>query len=284
MTTYQTITERLIEWASSNKNVRALILIGSRARATEKADQWSDMDVILVAREISAYIETADWVERFASPLLTFTEVTFDGAYERRVLYEGFLDVDFALSEPTEFSAALEMSAVSAIFERGYWILLDKDDWTSQIEAHRESAPTQEIAPHVIANEIHDYWYHAVWTTKKIKRGELWTAMNCLNCYMGAKLLWMIERLSELSSDGPVDTWHNGRLLERWADPALLQRLPGCFSDYDQRALMATLHHQMNVYHEIASQVAAQRGLSYPADEAEAVQEWIARVERERVP
>jgi len=31
---------------------------------------------------------------------------------------------------------------------------------------------------------INDFWYHTVWTAKKLRRGELWTAQGCSDSYM----------------------------------------------------------------------------------------------------
>ena len=130
----------------------------------------------------------------------------------------------------------------------------------------------------MILNEIHDYWYHCVWTAKKLQRGELWTAMNCLNCYMKTKLLRMLEHMTTLSGEQTIDTWHNGRFLEKWADPSIVHRLQGSFSDYNQQALMLALQHQMEVYHDMASHVAARQGISYPTDEIQTIKDWILKI------
>ena len=130
------------------------------------------------------YIQTTSWIHEFGTPLLTFTETTFDESFERRVLYEGFLDVDFACSDPAGYSTSLKNEGVRDIFRRGYRVLLDKDDWSCFIDRAYNVSQRHDISPQMILNEIHDYWYHCVWTAKKLQRGELWTAMNCLNCYM----------------------------------------------------------------------------------------------------
>jgi aminoglycoside 6-adenylyltransferase len=129
----------------------------------------------------------------------------------------------------------------------------------------------------VLVNEIHDYWYHCVWLTKKIQRGELWTAARCLNVYLQAKLLRMIEISTRLAVENEVDTWHNGRFLEKWADPAIIGRLQGCFTDYDAQALKRALSRHMSLYHDLASDVAARRGIPYPHEARKQVVEWIAK-------
>ncbi len=275
---YEIITNSILEWAKQHENIRAVIMIGSRARTGEKADKWSDLDLLVIAEDISEYIQTTSWIHEFGTPLLIFTETTFDESYERRVLYEGFLDVDFALSDPAGCKTSLEDEGVRDIFRRGYRVLLDKDDWSSRIERANKATQRHEISPQTILNEIHDYWYHCVWTAKKLQRGEFWTAMNCLNCYMKTKLLRMLEHMTTLSGEQTIDTWHNGRFLEKWAAPSIVQRLQGSFSDYDEQALILALQHQMEVYDDMASQVAARQGISYPTDEIQTIKDWILKI------
>ena len=277
MSNYEALIQNIQSWAQKTENVRALIIIGSRARTTEKADEWSDLDLLLVAHDVTEYIKTSDWLEIFGKPLLTFTEQAFDDSYERRVLFADFLDVDFALSGPEELKTSLTIGAVRDIFQRGYQILVDKDDWTIRLSNLEFSQQEQPLSPDHINNDIHDYFYHCVWTAKKLQRGELWTAMNCLNCYMKNKLLHMIETHARLFGEGKVDTWHNGRLLEKWAAPTITQRLPGSFTDYNQDALVAALHHQMTLYHDIATQVANKLDILYPLESVENVQSWTLR-------
>jgi len=278
MNSYENITNNILAWAKQHDNVRAVILIGSQARTIENADAWSDLDLIVIAEDVSEYIQTTAWIHEFGTPLLTFTETTFDESWERRVLYEGFLDVDFALSDPAGFKTSLELGEVRKIFQRGYRVLLDKDDWSACIDRADEVSRDHDMLPQIIINEIHDYWYHCVWITKKLQRGELWTAMDCLNCYMKTKLLRMIEYFTSLSGDKPIDTWHKGRFLEKWAAPSVLQCLSGSFADYDEQALTLALHHQMELYHDIASQVAASQGISYPTDQVQTIKEWILKI------
>ena len=56
------------------------------------------MDMIVITTNPEHYVSTVDWVEHMGKPLLTFIEPTSAGdEKERRVLYEGMLDVDFAI-------------------------------------------------------------------------------------------------------------------------------------------------------------------------------------------
>lgn len=92
---YEQLTEKLIQWAQTEENVRAAIVIGSRARLDHPADEWSDLDVLIFAYDPEPYLTTSNWLHHIGSPWLTFVEPTPDGSgFERRVLFQGGLLVN----------------------------------------------------------------------------------------------------------------------------------------------------------------------------------------------
>src|SRR5436309_1608918 len=94
------LLDRIIAWAEGNPDIRAAFLVGSRARAEVPADEWSDLDVPLIAVNPEQYLATTDWLSALGEPWLTFLEGMIVGGQERRVLFAGGLDVDFALFSP----------------------------------------------------------------------------------------------------------------------------------------------------------------------------------------
>ncbi len=94
---------------------------------------------------------------------------------------------------------------------------------------------------------------------------------------MKTKLLRMLEHMTTLSGGEAIDTWHNGRFIEKWAAPSIVHRFQGSFSDYDEQALRLALQHLMEVYDDMASQVAARQRVSYPTDEIQKIRDWILK-------
>ncbi|MBA2255425.1 MAG: aminoglycoside 6-adenylyltransferase, partial [Chloroflexi bacterium] len=117
-------------WAERREDVRAVILVGSRARVDTPADAWSDTDLVLLVDDPPSYAADPRWLEAFGRPLLTFLEPTaVGGAIERRVLYEDGSDVDFALIPAGDALGVVRDERaveVRAVFARGYRVLVDK--------------------------------------------------------------------------------------------------------------------------------------------------------------
>lgn len=49
MISYEIIIERVISWAKDREDIKAIVIIGSRARDNVPADKWSDLDLVIFA-------------------------------------------------------------------------------------------------------------------------------------------------------------------------------------------------------------------------------------------
>ncbi len=267
---YEDLIARFVRWAQTEDNIRAALVIGSRARTDHPADEWSDLDVIILANDPEPYWAAADWLPHIGVPWLTFIEPLHDGrGFERRVLFEGGLDVDFVPSPVEVFRRMLDtglLPDVADLLHRGVRFLVDKEGFAARlagISAARLSYQPPTEAEFL--NLVHDFWYHTVWTAKKLRRGELWTAKLCCDGYLKQLLRRMLEWHTRARRGESTDTWMNGRFLEEWADARAVAALPAIFAHYDApdvwRALLAT----MDLFHWLALETAEALAYMYPS-------------------
>jgi aminoglycoside 6-adenylyltransferase len=165
---YERLMQRFVAWAQAEPSIRAAVVIGSRARTDHPADEWADLDIIVFATDVGRYIASADWVENVGVHWLTFVEPTLGGGWERRVLFDGGLDVDFAF-DPAHVLGQMVAGDippdVADIVRRGVRVLVDKDGLLAQLSAvDLQIPPYQPPAETEFLNLVHDFWYHTVWT------------------------------------------------------------------------------------------------------------------------
>jgi aminoglycoside 6-adenylyltransferase len=280
----QPLIDTFVSWAESQEPIRAAFIVGSRARTDRPADDWSDLDLAVVVTDPAPFLTTTDWLANIAAPHLTFLEPTaVGGQLERRVLFEGSRDVDFAFV-PVSMIADLNRQGlpdgdgVTLLLQRGAKLLFDKDGDVRTLLASVPPRPAPHVAPPseaVFTELINDVLYHLVWCAKKAKRGELWYATLACNGDMKHRLLRMIEWHTQVRHQWRLDTWHQGRFLEAWADPEIVKVLPATFAMYDacdvQRALKATL----DLFHDLATTVARDLCFPYPEAAHAYVDQWL---------
>src|SRR5262249_22226333 len=149
---------------------------------------------------------------------------------ERRVLYEDGTDVDFAIVP----SDVLDHPAVAHVAARGIRVLLDKDgELGARLDDLPEPSPPLNPDEAALRELTADFFYHAVWAARKLRRGEIFTAKRCVDSYLETVLIRVLEWRTRAERPD-VDTWHAGRFMERWADPAALEEFGRTFATYDE--------------------------------------------------
>jgi aminoglycoside 6-adenylyltransferase len=280
---FERLIERFVQWAQTEDNIRAAIVIGSRARVEHPADEWSDLDILILANDPAPYWETDDWLHNVGNPWLTFVEPTPDGrGFERRTLFEGGLDVDFAPDPIAGFQHMLDQGLppdIADMIHRGVRVLVDKDGISERLEEKKIDLPSPlpPTEPEFL-NLVNDFWYHTVWTGKHLRRGELWWAKSCCDAYLKHLLRQMMEWHAHASRAEEVDTWMRGRFLEEWADDRAVDSLPSVFAHYDEadtwRALMATI----KLFRWLAVETADALGYPYPSFGEERATELVQKM------
>ncbi len=287
---YEELIGKFVSWANACSDIRAAVILGSRARTDHPADEWADLDVMMVTTNPKHYISTSEWTAEMGKPVVTFIEETSDGdEQERRVLYEGMLDVDYAIFPAAKVEQLLDVEANSPLpaettlelanaFGRGMSMILDKDGLTEKLNAIISGIKQQKPQPATqeeFIQVINDFLYHCVWTVKHIMRGELWWALTCLNCRLASLQLLMTEWQARVTHGKDYDTWFRGRFLETWANPEVITGLKGTFSHYDRNDACTALIASMNLFRQTAIETAEKLNLQYPTEVDKKITRWI---------
>ena len=285
---YEKLVQRFCEWAKERVDIRAAAVIGSRARLDHPADDWADLDLVIVTTDPEFYLSTVGWVNDLAKPLLTFTEAAATGGgKERRVLFEGMLDVDFAIM-PAERNEKLlrgtenkqDMVQIANVVARGMRILIDKDGMLTALQSlvdTMERPAPKKPTPNEFLEVISDFLYHTVFAAKHLRRGELWWTVIDLDCRLQSLMKTMIEWHALTIHDGQYDTWFRGRFLEEWAEPKVTSELRNAFAHYDKEDIKRSLLSSLNLFQRISKETANNLNYAYPTQTGEQIKKWIEK-------
>lgn len=270
------LLNRFVLWAETQPDIRLLMVIGSRARSNQPADAWSDVDLIVAAHNPQPYLQYTDWLKMIGPVWVTHVEPTLAGVRERRVMFEGGYDFDLIFVADGQFGRLVHDPEVSDVIRRGVRILVDKDRIMTRITlpigGRRPYEPPTEAE---FTNLVNDFWYHAVWTTKKLRRGELWTAIHCCDGYMKHLLRQMLEWHTHAVGPGNHDTWFNGRFVEQWAEPRAIEQMREAFAHYSPADVARALQATMALFRRVATETAAQLNYAYPFQSDAHVNTWV---------
>jgi len=297
---YEHLVEAFIKWGEAQPDIRAAIVVGSRARVEHPADEWSDLDLVIVAANPRRYLTQSDWLDRLGTPWVTFCDKTSTGEeQQRRVIFEGGLDVDCAFIPQRlartlvflvrilkrlprlfqlPYAARLMRKAEGfcAMVRRGIRVLLDKDGLAEYLKLFDVAAPPVcPPAESEFLEVVNGFWYHAVWTAKHIRRGEIWWAKSACDERMKHWLRQMTEWHARARNGWQYDTWMRGRFLEEWADPRAVKELEGAFAHYSEADLRRALLATMDLFRWLAVETASLLKYPYPATADQRITAWV---------
>ena len=103
------IKNNILKLANRRADIKAVIEIGSQARSYERADIYSDLDILLISEQVEDYLDGDGVLREVGEIKISFTEKTVGGAAERRILFDRAQDVDFILMTPKQCLQLLDV-------------------------------------------------------------------------------------------------------------------------------------------------------------------------------
>ena len=260
---YQTIINNLKNWGEKSEKLYGAVIIGSQSRIDNMADEYSDIDIIMFVDDSDYFINSDQWLENVGKYYISFIEHSIDNQKARRILFDFVLDVDFIIVSKNHVDFINGYASI--LFKHGYNILIDKINLQNELSKINNIEKENTILTEQdFLNTINDFWFHSVWTVKKIKRGELFIAKGCLDNYMKQKLLRIIEYHSKSTYGENYNTWYDGRFIEKWAESWIIERLTQCYSHYNKEDMKKALLSTMDLFRVISIKTAEKINICYP--------------------
>jgi aminoglycoside 6-adenylyltransferase len=271
---YDEIEGRLSLWAADQPDIRAVIVVGSRARGDE--DRWSDLDVLVFTTDRQRYADDPGWLRTFGNVWLTYREETARGDAEWYALYDGGLKFDAVLlpvEDPTlSLDALLAQYPYQGVFGRGIKVLFDRLGSPRSI-ARKPFSPPAPPTSAEFDNTVSGFLMSAVTVAKFIDRGDFYRAQRWFANDLHVHLL----RLIEWHAHG-IDTWYSGRFIERWAGERARRLLEQTFAHSDRADLQRALLIMLVGFRVLGEETAARFGFEYPTETHQKVDDLVITI------
>lgn len=261
---FEQISQNFVKWANAQEDIRAAIIVGSRARTNPPPDEWSDLDIMIYAHQPEQYLENTQWLSEIGQVWIEFQSQTAGGEREILALFESGCNVDFVINPIERLQQIVENGRIPEGHWRGARILLDKDNLAEKTIPPAFRPPTRHLpSKDEFYWLVKAFWYTCHYTAKQIRRRDLWLVKirdgNLKEATM-QMLVW-----HTLAHQPEMDTWHMGRFYQHWADPRAVKAMNEIFGHFDVvdswRALFAT----MELFSWVGRETAKQLNYSYQA-------------------
>ena len=113
-----------------------------------------------------------------------------------------------------------------------------------------------------------DFWSTALWAARKLRRGEVFAAVDGVNGPMKRSLVTLMS-WHATAVDAHSEVWEGGRFLERWADAGALAALERAYAHYDLRDVARALWETIDLFQGLEEETARRLGLATELDHAD---------------
>lgn len=167
------LLQRISAWSEAQPNIRVLILTGSYAQ--DQADDLSDLDIEIFVRDPETYAQSDSWMSEIG-PVWVYLPLHDHAGYPTRlVIFEGGLKVDFSIFPVSVLVNRLAAQRLSPLYDRGYRVLVDKDELAGRLPAPSRKAPMARVpTEEELVGLVREFWFEAYHVAKYLKRGDLW--------------------------------------------------------------------------------------------------------------
>ncbi len=264
MLDHDELTARFIAWATTHDEIRAAIQVGSGARSDHPADEWADMDIMMFSTTPEAFAADGRWLEELGEVWAAMPSRTAGNDPEWLVAFEDGIFVDFVSLPDSMLKQFQDAHALPEIYQRGSRLLVDRDNVLPPIMPSSFKSPT--YTPPTAAEferGLNSFWYGCMYIARQLRRGDVWRVKLMESNFL-ADLTGFIEVHTHATRGWEIDTWHMGRFMQEWADPAVLEALQNIHADGDIMNCWNALIVRMNLVRRIAREIAQSMDFSYP--------------------
>ena len=270
---YKDIKARLMGCAEIDDDIECIAVIGSTTRKEVGADEYSDLDLIIVTKNTDRWL-CGEYPARLGDVSMAFCEPTLGGGREYRAIYGADRDVDMIVFTPEQFDSAVKDGTAGWVMNRGYEILCDRTGFKELTAQYiRPVINSPKMTEREFTNMVNDFFFHNIWACKKLRRGELWSAKLCADGYLKERLLRVIELYCHTKNG--ADVWHDGRFLDRWAGEEITCELRECFAHYYKEDVLRALKATHGLFAGLARECAGMLGFDYPEGAEKCAAQYI---------
>ncbi|WP_211335894.1 aminoglycoside 6-adenylyltransferase [Nocardia pseudobrasiliensis] len=265
---------RVIDWARSRSDIRAVLRTGSRARGDGRVDALSDHDIELFTSEVDKYAGTDAWVGELGAVAVN---IELEGPYDNPAHLVVFADGTKADLQvvPLDLLAEFVEDGLDELHERGYQVLFERDGATAALPAATGAAPRAET-PDAARFRAHcaEFWFEIAHLPRYLARGELWVVKS-RDWETKELLLTAIEWHALAHFGADHDIWHGGTRMREWTAPGVWERVEAMFAIADP---LRQAQAAGDLFAELTREIAAARGFRYPEEIERAIRPQLERL------
>src|SRR5882724_1449695 len=274
----QEMLELILETATSDDRIRAVIMNGSRVNPNATRDIFQDFDIVYIVTDVDAFRENPEWIKCFGELIMMqMPEDMHDpppsnsDGFSYLMLFTDGNRIDLWL-HPVAKLKAIGRDSLSRL-------LLDKDGIIEPFAAPSESdyLPKPPTAKS-FSDCCNEFWWVSTYVAKGLWREEITYAKHMHDHTVRAQLMKMLIWQIGVKTEFSRNPGSQGKYFQRYLEPELWNMLLKTYSDANIDNTWESLFTICRLFRSAALTVAEHFGFDYPHDDDQRVTAHLKRV------
>lgn len=252
---------KLIAFANTNDNIRALVLQGSYINSNAPVDYFSDLDPLFYVRDLDEFINHTEWKNYFGEPISFFHD---HGElkdhlhwYTRLTLYSDGFKIDFGFCSVEAAQYANDMLL--------YKVYVDKDGIIPKPEVTDErnffvKKPTEDE----FLERLNAFFFDTSYVIKALARDEMFFE-KYMEQVLKKKIHKLIDWYIGCKHDFKVNTGLMGRYFKRYLTEKEWKMLMETYPDANKSHCIRALFKTFDLVNYLGTFIAKNLSYTYPS-------------------
>ncbi len=285
MRTSEEVKKLIIEVATNDKRIRAVLLNGSRANSKISPDMYQDFDVVYVVDSIENFISDKSWTDIFGDKLIWQLPDEMvvgerkpenTGRFSLLMLFTDGNRIDLTLLPKREITKDYKPDSLTIVW-------LDKDNLFPNNGLPNDSDYlVKEPTEKEFLDTCNEFWWVCTYVAKGLARNEIIYSKEILETVVRPMFMNVIEWQIGIETNFSVSTGKR-RFLKSLLPSDLYNGILETYSDHALENNWKALFMMTDIFRKLARAVAEKLNFRYITSEEENVIAYLNRLYNEQV-
>lgn len=255
------IKKTILDFASKDNRIRAVVLNGSRADPAIVADKYQDFDVVFVVRDFNTFLTDKNWLSFLGKPILQqFPDEMILGSEEKRekisyaylMIFEDGNRIDLTLFPIEKFSTTFVLDSLTIVW-------MDKDNlFKNTNESNDRDYHIRKPGERYFIETCNEFWWLSTYVAKGLLRNEITYAKEMLETAVRPMFMKLIEWKIGVENNFSVSFGKAGKHMKKYLTDADYHKVLSTYTGHDIEDNWKALFTMMDIFEELSNKLASE--------------------------
>ena len=275
MRTEEEIKKIILDLASDEDRIRAVLLNGSRANSNVKPDKYQDFDIVFIVNDFGSFITNHKWTNVFGEKIISQhpqemnfgknDEVDLRFGFTYLMMFSDGNRIDLTIFPAKHLKTHFKIDSLTIVW-------LDKDNSFSKIEKSNEKdyhilKPTEKE----FTDTCNEFWWVSTNVAKGLLRNEIIYAKELLEVFVRPMFMKLIEWKIGIETNFSVSSGKSGKYFDKYLEKDFYNKVLKTYSGADLETNWNSLFVMTELFEDLENYVSEQLGFTCNKEEQQNV-------------